>query len=201
MCQYVSDNPRRAVIKRLNPDMFKIRRNLQVTRNAHTFTFSALGNPFLIDYPQRQVVICSRSMSDDRIQEQLRHQMFAAQMGAVTYSAAISDGERTIVRAIREAGYPLVVLLRDGFPREGDPKEKFFKPEGVYFDLCAEGRLLLIEPRPEDFEDPFIVELTDKAILASATARHIDTSPLRHFVTRWQMMAANQLLKVLTGCC
>lgn len=195
MCAYVNDNPRRAVIKRLHPDLFRLHRRLAVTRGSETLFFSALGNPFLLDYPQRQVVICSRFITDEQLQRQQRSLMFGAEMGAVTYSAAISPGERTIVRAIREAGHPLVIVLKDGFPPEGDPHERFFKPGGVYFDACAAGRLLLLEPTPEIFAHLPIIERTDQAILAKNLERHFAPSPIPHTSTRWRMMAINEMVK------
>ena len=32
---------------------------------------------------------------------------------------------------------PLVVLLNDGFPQEGSPHERYYKPGGVYFDALS----------------------------------------------------------------
>jgi len=73
----------------------------------------------------------------------LRHpkifRTFAADNGyaGVPPAAAISPGEKAIARAIRHQGFPLVVLLSDGFPPEGSPHERYYKPSGVYFDACA----------------------------------------------------------------
>ena len=54
--------------------------------------------------------------------------MQEAEDGAVSYSGAISAGEKQVVRAIREAGLPVVVVLNDGFPASGSEHERFFKP-------------------------------------------------------------------------
>lgn len=59
-------------------------------------------------------------------------------------SAGISKGEKQICRTLREAGYPFVILLKDGFPKPNDENAKYFKPCGVYFEICSEGRLLFI---------------------------------------------------------
>ena len=72
-----------------------------------------------------------------------------AELGATTITAAISEGEKTITKALRSKKFPLIVLLKDGFPKIGSRQERFFKPGGVYFDACAVGRLLLLEPYPE----------------------------------------------------
>ena len=81
-----------------------------------------------------------------------------ARQGVVSITSAISEGEKAVTKRLREAGMPLVVMLKDGFPPVGAPHERFFKPGGVYFDACAAGKLLLIEPYPEVLDDPQIVE-------------------------------------------
>ena len=55
--------------------------------------------------------------------------------GAVTYTAAISKGEQKIAQVVREKGFPLVVLLNDGFPAEGSPQERFTNLEGFILRL------------------------------------------------------------------
>jgi hypothetical protein len=59
---------------------------------------------------------------------------------------------------LREAGFPLIVLLSGGFPTPDDPHYQYYKPNGVYFEACAEGRLLLIEPDKSLSEQPEIAE-------------------------------------------
>ena len=49
---YLHDNPRRLALKRANPDLFRIYTSLQ----HGAFSFRALGNRFLLDYPDRKVV-------------------------------------------------------------------------------------------------------------------------------------------------
>ena len=38
-------------------------------------------------------------------------------------------------------GFPLVVLLNEGFPEVGSPQEKYYKPGGTYFEACSNGKL------------------------------------------------------------
>ncbi|MBR1928697.1 MAG: hypothetical protein IJ834_03025 [Paludibacteraceae bacterium] len=97
MIAYIHDNPRRAMLRRLNPDLFRLGRELQV----EGLTFTALGNLFLLDYPQRQAIECSRSASEEWIATLQASAMQAAEEGAVSYSGAISEGEKQIVRAVR----------------------------------------------------------------------------------------------------
>lgn len=74
----------------------------------------------------------------------------------VSITSAISEGEKIVAKRLRDAGMPLIVMLIDGFPPEGSIHERYFKPGGVYFDACAAGRLLLIEPYCEVLDDPII---------------------------------------------
>ena len=126
---YLHDNPRRLAIRREHPDFFRIHRKTEVCG----LQFTSLGNHFLLDWPERQLVEMSREASVGQIEERLQQVLAAAHNGAVTYTAAISKGEQRIARTVREKGFPLVVLLNDGFPAEGSSQERYYKPGGVYF--------------------------------------------------------------------
>lgn len=195
MIAYIHDNPRRAMLRRLNPDLFRLRRELQV----EGLTFTALGNLFLLDYPQRQVIECSRSASEEHIAVLQASAMQAAQDGAVSYSGAISAGEKQIVRAVREAGWPVVVVLNDGFPAAGSEHERFFKPGGVYFEACAAGRLLLLEPTTTTLESERVIAQTEQALRYKAEAKHQAYEPLPHTTKRWRMMANNCIADILAN--
>lgn len=160
MKNYILDNPRRLALKRANPDLFRLHRQTLVGGIACT----TLGNIFLADYPQRAVLQCSRSLTPADIAA-LRDECLAeAANGTIYITAAISEGEKTIARTLREAGFPLIILLENGFPKPDDPHYKYFKPQGVYFEACAAGRLLLVEPSPALLDRPDIAaQVTIKA--------------------------------------
>jgi len=195
MFRYIHDNPHRAMLKRLYPDLYRIRRELQIGG----MTFTGLGNLFLADYPQRQVVECSRTATEEQISLQQADALRAAQEGAVIYSGAVSPGEKRIVRALREAGFPVVVLLTEGFPPAGSEQEHYYKPGGVYFEACAAGQLLLLEATPASLEHPQVVVLTEQALREKAEAKHHSYTPLPHKSLRWRMMANNILVRLLTS--
>ena len=154
MIRYIADNPRRLALKRANPDLFRLHRQTLVGGIACT----TLGNIFLADYPQRAVLQCSRSLTPADISA-LRDECLAeAANGTIYITAAISEGEKTIARTLREVGFPLIILLENGFPRPDDPHYKYFKPQGVYFEACAAAKLLLVHPDKELLERPDIVE-------------------------------------------
>ena len=193
MIQYIHDNPRRAMLKQQNPDLFTLRRDTRVGE----LCFTSLGNLFLLDYPEKQPIICSRTLSEQQITAQQTDALYQAKNGCITVTAAISPGERQIARAVREAGAPLIILLKDGFPKAGDPHEKYYKPGGVYFEACAAGRLLLLEPTADTLTLPDIQRRTEKTLREKAEARHWNYQPIPVTSDRYRMMAANEIVKVL----
>ena len=64
----------------------------------------------------------------------------------------------------------------------------YYKPSGVYFEACAAGRLLLIEPKEENFEKPEIV--------AQITAK---TGKIPHSAKRWRFLAMNAIAEEIAG--
>ena len=137
MIDYVKDNPRRLWIKSRHPELFRLHRQTA----AAGLEFTSMGNHFLLDWPDKQVVEMSRSATNEEVQKLLWKVMAAAHNGTVTYTAAISKGEQLIARTLREQGYPLVVLLNDGFPKQGSPHERYYKPGGVYFEACSKDNI------------------------------------------------------------
>ena len=133
--QYLADNPRRRLIKGLNPEFFMVKHNI----NRYGYTFEALGNEFLLDYPRRIYVQCSRQLSDADIAALLRKAEPDFENGSVFVSASVSPGEKTVMRQAFDNGCPTIVLRENGFAQ-------YEKPHGSAFDACAEGRLLLLAP-------------------------------------------------------
>jgi hypothetical protein len=193
MIDYVKDNPRRLWLKKRHPDLFKIHRRTQT----HGLLFTSLGNHFLLDWPDRQMVELSRSTPADEVEQRLAEALAAAQNGAITYTAAISKGEQLIARTLRQQGFPLVILLNDGFPKEGSPHERYFKPGGVYFEACAEGRLLLLEPTAETFLDANIQASVQETLRRKAEERHYSYSPLPVSSQRYRFVALNEMARML----
>lgn len=138
MVNYIADNPRRLLLKRANPDLFTVVRDLEVAPGR---TCPAIGNLFLLDQPVKRQVQISRSISSDALAEKKAELLSAARHGAVLFSPCISPGEKDIAHAALDAMFPLVVVLTNGFP-------KAYKPPGRYFDACANGNLLMLAPFP-----------------------------------------------------
>jgi len=103
---------------------------VQVSRNAFRYQRDSRGIPMRDGTPE---------LSTQKFEEMKTTLLNAAQHGAVLVSPCISDGEKCITRAAFQAGVPLIVLRSQGF-------SSFYKPEGEYFNACAEGRLLQMAP-------------------------------------------------------
>ena len=190
---YLHDNPRRLAIRREHPDLFRMHRKTEVCG----LQFTSMGNHFLLDWPERQLVEMSREASVGQIEERLQSVLAAAHNGAVTYTAAISKGEQKIARIVREKGFPLVVLLNDGFPKEGSPHERFYKPGGVYFEACAKGKLLLMEPDGSAFVNPVVMKATEEALQRKAEAKHYSYRPIPVESQRYRFVALNEIGRLL----
>ena len=193
MIDYVKDNPRRLWIKSHHPEFFRLHRQ----KEAAGLSFTSMGNHFLLDWPDRQVMEMSRSATNEEVQERLRKVLASAHNGTVTYTAAISKGEQLIARTLREQGYPLVVLLNDGFPKEASPHERYYKPGGVYFEACSRGQLLLLEPTEQAFLDAGIQAAVEETLRCKAEARHYAYSPIPVTSQRYRFVALNEMAKRL----
>ena len=132
---YLKDNPRRLLMKRENPDLFRVQRGLTFAG----FRFSAIGNRFLLERPLKIQVQCSRSINESDLQVKMNECLRAARQGAVLVSPAISKGEKAIMRAAFKEGLPLVYLQENGFT-------DLAKPGGMRMDACATGQLLILAP-------------------------------------------------------
>lgn len=178
MVRYIQDNPRRLALKRANKDLFRIRQNQLIG----TIQCTVLGNIFLIEHPLRQVLQCSRRLTQEQIDNLKADCLREAADGTIYVTAAISEGEKQIARALREAGFPLIILLEKGFPAPDDPHYNYFKPQGVYFEACAAGKLLLIEPHRD---------LLDREDIATKTEAKVGHIP--HDSQRYRFVAMNIL--------
>jgi hypothetical protein len=132
---YLRDNPRRLLMKRERPDLFRVQRGLVAAGQE----FSAIGNRFLLQRPVRLQVQCSRRLTDDEIAEKQAWWLSQARSGAVLVSPCISRGEKHVMRAAFEEGLPLIILQENGFT-------DLAKPGGQRMEACQRGQLLLLAP-------------------------------------------------------
>ena len=132
---YLKDNPRRLLMKREKPELFRVQRGLTYAG----MSFSAIGNRFLLERPMKVQVQCSRRITDEELKKKLDECIGLARQGAVMVSPAISQGEKAIMRAVFDEGLPVIYLQENGFT-------DLAKPGGKRMDACARGQLLILAP-------------------------------------------------------
>lgn len=131
--RYLDDNPRRLLMNREYPDLFRVQHNVEVAG----IRFSAIGNRFLLNRPFKLQVQCSRSLNEQEIETKVAQCLAAARQGAVLVSPSISPGEKAVMKAAFNEGFPLIYLQENGFT-------DLAKPGGVRMEACARGQLLIL---------------------------------------------------------
>ena len=132
---YLADNPRRLLMKREHPALFRVQRDVTIAG----LSFSALGNLFLAQRPVLLQVQCSRRMTDADIETYKQRMLAAARGGAVLVSPSISPGEKAVMRAAFSEGLPLIFLQENGLT-------DLAKPGGRRMEACARGQMLILAP-------------------------------------------------------
>ena len=195
MIDYVHANPDNAWMRKLHPDLYTIRRS----RSIAGLRFDTMGKERLLDYPDTSVIALSRSLTPEQIAAEVQHALWKARRGCITYTAAINEGEKAVAKAIREAGFPLVVMMLRGFPPEGTEAARYFHPGMVYHQACGEGRLSLLSPHPDNYLAPELIARTEATLRQKAEAKALHYHPIPHASTRWRMIAANEMLRMIAG--
>ena len=144
MIAYVHDNPRRAIMRRLMPDVMQ--RCLQVQIGNRYF--GVFGNLFLLRWANKVQVQCHRrhpisgqpyEETDDYARQ---HEQWIASVmrgATVIVTPGISRGELMMKNECLEKGFPLIHLQKE-------PINAYWKPERRRFEACAKGSLLILAP-------------------------------------------------------
>ena len=192
--KYTHNNPDNAIMREENPDLYVIRRGIVI----NGLTFDTMGKNRLLDFPLRQTVAISRNATEEKIQQMAEQALREAERGAVTYTVAISEGEKHVAREIREHGMPLIVIMPEGFPPEGTAAARYFHPHGVYHKACGEGRLLILSPSEHNYSIVSVVKRTEAELKRRCMARGITYTPIPHTFKRWRFIACNVMLQMIT---
>lgn len=143
MINYVNDNPRRYAVKCKNPRFFTTVRSLMIGDDR----FDACGNLFLLDDFDLQTVRIHRRWCAAELADARYEWRQCALNGGTLVSPFIHPTEKQIMAEAIELGARIIMLTNEPFGER-------FKPAGRLFDLCAQGRLLLLNPihlqRPAD---------------------------------------------------
>lgn len=165
-CEYVRENPRKLLIMRENPDLFHRYLNL----NIKGYNVAAYGNMFLLKDFQKEPVRVHRADSPFENERKRKKYMACVDNGGVLVSPFISDDERAIKREALAKGGRIIRIQAEGMGQ-------FYRPDGEEFELCRQGRLLIISPWPGNpprmkLNYPLCDEMNHLADFISSTAFH-----------------------------
>lgn len=139
---YIRDNPRRYCLKKAHPDLFVRVNQLHNARLPAGERWAGFGNLFLVERPELIAVQVSRRAGQEELRELKARVAERTAEGAVMVSPFISPGEKEVAKMVMEQAHGSLILIRpEGFP-------PLYKPSGRYFDLCAQGRLMVLTAFP-----------------------------------------------------
>ena len=132
--KYLDDNPRRLMVKRMNPGLFTVMQNKEVAGRR----CQMVGNCFLLDIPDKVAVVVHRRYSEEDLRRLREEWLACGERGGVLVSAAISTKEKEVLREAMNRGYRIVLLRENGFPRLYKPCGESFMPgsRGCCFRLA-----------------------------------------------------------------
>ena len=136
--EYLHDNPRRLWLKIHYPDRLRKIYDFKAGKQGHAYT--AVGNTFLIKYPERVQVRCHRNLTDEQIQAEVEHYMSLARGGAVLVSPFISPAEKAVYEAAYKERIKIIRIVNRGL--DG----KFIYPTGRDLKGCSAGFMLVLAP-------------------------------------------------------
>lgn len=132
---YIRDNPKRLLVRRQNPDFFRRINNIEIKGAL----WQAYGNFQLLENPFKAPVVIHRADSEALRAAKCRRWKHLSENGGVLVSPFISRAEKEIrLQCEMEKGKIILLSNKPFGERE--------KPAAHDFELCAEGRLLILSP-------------------------------------------------------
>ncbi len=131
--RYLKENPYRLAVRRANPDFFKRRNDIMIGGVA----CQAYGNIHLLDNPFKDQVIVHRADNDEAYSANRERWLYTAGNGGVLVSPFISKREKEIRKEAELLGSRFILITNR-------PLGEREKPSAHDFDLCSQGRLLIV---------------------------------------------------------
>ena len=150
--KYLEDNPRRLWLKTHFPDRLRKVYDFKAGKKGHQYT--AVGNTFLVTYPERLQVRCHRDLTEKQIQGEVATYMKEARRGTVLISPFISTAEKAVYDACYKENLPMIHIVNRGL--DG----KFIYPSGKDLTGCSEGFMLVLAPYADYSEETSAKRIT-----------------------------------------
>lgn len=160
---YIRQNPKRLLERRQNPDFFKKVNNIEINNSL----WQAYGNIQLLQNPFKAPVIIHRADSPQVLATKHRRWMHLSENGGVLVSPFISPTEKEVRRHCEDVNGKIILLSNKPFGNRE-------KPAAHDFELCRQGRLLILAPMT-DLPSGRETFLHLNATAESISIRHIDT--------------------------
>lgn len=133
--RYIRENPHRLAIRKFYPGFFQRIRNIYVKGEQ----FEAYGNLFHLRNPFKSQVVVHRCNTAKQNEELHEEWMREAATGGVLVSPFIAELEKKAYREAVELGGRIIYIQNESFSER-------YKPSEREFNLCCEGRMLLMAP-------------------------------------------------------
>lgn len=131
--KYIKANPSRLAVRKAHPEYFSRINNLVIDEA----NYHAYGNFQLLDCPFKEQVVVHRADTEEKRKRNHDLWLYTAANGGVLVSPFISPAEKAIREEADEVGGRVILIINE-------PMGERFKPCGRDFELCEEGRLLII---------------------------------------------------------
>lgn len=131
--RYIRENPHRLAMRMQFPLFFTKARNLRIGDKE----YEAYGNLFLFRNPDKDAVRISKKFSSEELSETTARWLTEASLGTVLVSPYISKAEKALRQQAEILGAKIILITHEAFG-------ELFKPARHDFDLCSQGRLLII---------------------------------------------------------
>lgn len=149
---YLNDNPRRLWLKIHFPNRLRKVYNFSAGKKGHQYT--AVGNTFLVTFPERLQVRCHRHLTEEQIQEEVTKYLKEAHRGAVLVSPFISPAEKAVYDACYKERLPMIHIVNRGLDGQ------FIYPSGRDLSGCSDGFLLVLDPYADYSAETSAVRIT-----------------------------------------
>ena len=165
---YLRNNPRRLWIKYHFPERYRKKHEFAAGKSRYRYT--AMGESFLVTYPERVQVRCHRNLTDAEIREEVAHYLDLARNGVVLISPFISPGEKAVYDACYAERLKMIRIINRGI----DGQFKF--PSGRDLEGCYAGFLLVLAPYMDGSPETAEVRISrDQCLNLNAFAEDLAT--------------------------
>ncbi|MDE6668799.1 MAG: transposase [Muribaculaceae bacterium] len=158
--RYIRENPHRLGIRLQFPQFFRTARNFKIDNN----NYQAYGNLFLLRNPDKEAVRISRKFTPEEKLKKRGKWLSDVSKGTVLVSPFISREEKEIRTEAESLGGKIILIVPEAFGER-------YKPAKHDFDLCCEGRIVIISlglPPKSDLTREVCLKMNELAQLISS---------------------------------